>query len=205
MTQIAHLAATLFRKAAGGRTIVAIAGPPGAGKSTFAEALQALLPQGEAAIVPMDGFHYDNAVLEARGLSARKGAPETFDFEGLRTLLERLRRSDGDVAVPLFDRTADLTRAAASIVPADARFILVEGNYLLLDESPWYGLRALFDHTVFLDVPREELERRLVQRWLDHGLDADAARQRALGNDIPNAVRVAAGSFQADTVIGREG
>jgi pantothenate kinase len=202
MSEIAHLAATLFRKAAGRkRLVVAIAGAPGSGKSTFAEALMPLLPEGTAVTVPMDGFHYDNAVLDARGLRARKGAPETFDFDGLRHLLERLRRADADVTVPLFDRKADLARAGATVVPADARFVLVEGNYLLLDESPWYGLGPLFDFSVWLDVPMQELERRLVQRWLDHGHDADKARTRVFSNDLPNAERVLAARRQADETI----
>ena len=202
MSEIAHLAALLFRKAAGGkRLIVAIAGPPGAGKSTFADALLPLLPEGSAAVVPMDGFHYDNAVLQARGMTERKGAPESFDFDGLRHLLERLRKADADVAVPLFDREADLARAGAAVVARDVRFVLVEGNYLLMDESPWYGLVNLFDHTVYLDVPRAELERRLVQRWLDHGLSPDAARARAAGNDLPNAERVMRQRRTPDTVL----
>jgi pantothenate kinase len=202
MSDIAHLAATLFRKATGKkRLIVAIAGPPGAGKSTFAEALKPLLPEGAAAIVPMDGFHFDNAVLEQKGLLQRKGAPETFDFDGLRHILERLRAGGADVAVPLFDREADFARAGALVVPADARFVLVEGNYLLLDESPWYGLGPLLDHSVYLEVAADELERRLVQRWVDHGMTLDAARQRALSNDIPNARRVGSARRQPDTVI----
>jgi pantothenate kinase len=202
MTQIAHLAATLFRKAAGRkRLVVAIAGPPGAGKSAFAEALLPLLPEGSAAIVPMDGFHYDNAVLDGLGLRLRKGAPETFDFDGLRHLLERLRKGDADVAVPRFDRAADMARAGAAIVGADARFVFVEGNYLLLDESPWYGLAPLFDYTVWLDVPRGELERRLLQRWLDHGLSREDAQRRTFSNDLPNAERVLARRRAADTVI----
>ena len=202
MSEIAHLAATLFRKAAGrSRLMVAVAGPPGAGKSTFAAALAPLLPEGQAAIVPMDGFHYDNAVLDARGLRARKGAPETFDFDGFRHLLERLRKADAEVAVPLFDRPADLARAGAELVPAGKKFVLVEGNYLLLDESPWYGLGPLFDFTVWLDVAPAELERRLLQRWLDHGLSAEEARARALANDLPNAERVMARRRLADVVI----
>lgn len=202
MSELAHLAATLFRKASGrNRLIVAIAGPPGAGKSTLAEALLPLLPEGSAAIVPMDGFHYDNAILDARALRPRKGSPESFDFDGLRHLLERLKRGDAEIAVPIFDRTADLSRAGASIIAADTRFILVEGNYLLLDESPWYGLSPLFDHTVWIDVPRQELERRLVQRWLDHDHGQEAALARARSNDLPNADRVSANRRQADTTI----
>ena len=202
MSEIAHLAATLFRKAsARKRLMVAIAGPPGAGKSAFAEALLPLLPEGSAAVVPMDGFHYDNAILEARGLRHRKGAPETFDFEGFRHLLERLRKADSDVAVPLFDRTADVSRGSAAVVPADARFVLTEGNYLLLDESPWYGLGPLFDLSVWLEVPSAELEKRLVQRWLDRGETAEAARRRAFSNDMPNAERIIASQRQADVTI----
>ncbi|TKT82418.1 nucleoside triphosphate hydrolase [Aquamicrobium sp. LC103] len=202
MSEIAHLAATLFRMASGrDRVVVAIAGPPGAGKSTFAEALLALLPENSAAIVPMDGFHYDNAVLETRGLRARKGAPETFDFEGFRALLERLRKGGGEVAVPVFDRGSDLARAGGSIVGADTKYILVEGNYLLLDESPWYGLAPLFDYSVYLDVPRPELEKRLIQRWLDHDHTPEAARERAMSNDIPNAERVIARRRSVDIVI----
>lgn len=202
MTEIAHLAATLFRKAAGKkRLIVAIAGPPGAGKSAFAEALLPLLPEGSAATVPMDGFHYDNAVLDRLGLRERKGAPETFDFDGLRHMLERLRKADADVAVPLFDRKADTARAGAAIVGVETKFVLVEGNYLLLDESPWYGLAPLIDHAVWLDVPRNELERRLVRRWLDHGLSREDAQRRALANDLPNAERVLARRREPDSVI----
>jgi pantothenate kinase len=202
MTDIGHIAATLFRKGAGRqRVMVAIAGPPGAGKSALSEKLLPLLPEGAAAIVAMDGFHYDNAILEARGLMQRKGAPETFDFAGFRHLLERLRAADDEVAVPLFDRAADLARANAAIVVPEAKFILVEGNYLLLEEGPWYGLAPLFDFSVFIDVPRGELARRLVQRWVDHGLTPEAARERAFSNDMANVERVMAARREADLVF----
>ncbi len=184
-----------------GRFILAVAGAPGAGKSTLAAALVADLGSG-ARLVPMDGFHLDNAVLDARGLRARKGAPETFDAPGFLALMARLRAGDGaEIAIPVFDRAADLSRAGADVVTPVDRILVVEGNYLLLDQAPWDGLEGVFDLTVFLDVPEAELERRLVQRWIDHGLDADAARARALSNDIPNARRVVAKSRPADIVI----
>lgn len=202
MSQIAHLAATLFRKAAGRkRLMVAIAGPPAAGKSALAEALAPLLPPDSAAVVPMDGFHYDDAVLAARGLSSRKGAPETFDFDGLRHLLERLRNADAEVAVPLFDRQIEISRAGAKIVPAEAKFILVEGNYLLLDESPWDQLSPLFDISVWVEAPRAELEQRLMQRWHEHGRTPEAARAWISGNDLPNIERVLARRRPADVTI----
>lgn len=205
MSRTGDIAAAIFKSAAGRRrTLVAIAGPPGAGKSALAEQLVPLLPEGSAAVVSMDGFHYDDAVLEARGALARKGAPETFDFDGFRHLLERLGRADAEVAVPVFDRSIEIARAGAAIVPAEARFVLVEGNYLLLDESPWYGLGPLFDMSIYLDVPRPELERRLVKRWLDHGHAEEPARKKVRTNDLPNAERVAANRRKADFVVGPE-
>ncbi|TIT54219.1 MAG: nucleoside/nucleotide kinase family protein, partial [Mesorhizobium sp.] len=82
-------------------------------------------------------FHFDDIVLERRGLRARKGAPDTFDFGGFETLLKRIRAGEPDIAIPVFDRSMELSRAAAAIVDAETKFILVEGNYLLLDEEPW--------------------------------------------------------------------
>lgn len=200
MSEIAHLAATLFKRAARAhRVVVAIAGPPGSGKSTVAEQLAMLLPEGAAAVVPMDGFHFDDRVLQARGLAARKGAPETFDFGGFEALLKRLRAAEPDVAIPVFDRTMELSRAGAAVVGEEVRFVLVEGNYLLLDEAPWSRLAPLFDLSVFLDVPREELERRLRQRWRD--LDRPDGDDWVTTNDMPNVDRVLSRRRPADIVV----
>ena len=200
----AGLFATIMARASGrDRLIVAIAGAPGSGKSTLAERLrEKIVASGErVAVVPMDGFHFDDRVLVARGLLTRKGAPETFDVAGFRHLMLRLRAREADVAIPVFDRSIEIARAGAAIVPAETRIILAEGNYLLLDEAPWDSLAGDFDLTVWLDVPVDELERRLVRRWLDHGFAPDKARDKALSNDIPNARRVAAGSRKADFTL----
>ncbi|MER8576024.1 nucleoside triphosphate hydrolase [Mesorhizobium sp. M1338] len=203
MSEIAHLAATIFKRAGrASRFIVAIAGPPGAGKSTLSARLHDLLPEGAAEVVPMDGFHYDDAVLEQRGLRARKGAPETFDFAGFEALLKRIRAGESDIAIPVFDRGMELSRAAASIIPTETKFILVEGNYLLLDEEPWSRLAPLFDFSIFVDVPRDELERRLLERWHGHGRSDEDARAWIASNDMPNIDRVIARRRAADLVIG---
>jgi len=182
-----------------GRFLTALAGPPGAGKSTLAEAVVTALGSG-ARVVPMDGFHYDDAVLNARGLRARKGAPETFDVQGFLTLIRRLRDED-EVAIPVFDRERELSRAAADVVgPAD-RFLVVEGNYLLLQEGPWQALHHAFDLTVWIDVPETELDRRLMQRWLHHGKTPEQARAWIDGNDMPNIRRTIAGSRPADVAV----
>ena len=181
-----------------GRLLVAIAGPPGAGKSTLAEDLADQI-EG-AVVVPMDGFHLDNRVLEARGLLPRKGAPETFDAVGFAVLVSRLRGED-EVVIPVFDRSRDIAVAGARVIGPEARVLLIEGNYLLLDEAPWRDLSRHWDVTIGIEVPVEVLEARLIQRWRDHGLDEDAARVRALGNDIPNARRVVAGSMVPDVAV----
>jgi pantothenate kinase len=202
MSEIATIAATIFKRAARGkRFIVAIAGAPGAGKSTISEQLRDLLPEGSAVVVPMDGFHFDDVVLHQRGLRSRKGAPETFDYAGFEALLRRIRAIEPEIAIPVFDRSMELSRAGASIIGADVKFILVEGNYLLLDEVPWSGLAPLFDFGIFIDVAREELERRLLQRWHEHGKSDEDARAWVASNDMPNVDRVLKRRRAADLMI----
>ncbi|MBV0910879.1 nucleoside triphosphate hydrolase [Rhodobacteraceae bacterium ASV31] len=184
------------------RLRIAVSGPPGSGKSTLAEALVACLNREaeQAVLVPMDGFHLDNRVLDARGLRARKGAPETFDAHGFLTLIQRLG-SEADVIAPVFDRVRDIAIAGAQVIAPAHRIAVVEGNYLLLNDAPWSGLRPLWDLSVALDVPMPVLEDRLIRRWQAHGHSADAARARAMGNDIPNARRIVAHSAPADVTL----
>jgi pantothenate kinase len=202
MSEIASIAAAIFKHAGKSkRFVVAIAGAPGSGKSTLSANLLGLFPEGSAVVVPMDGFHYDDAILTKKELLPRKGAPETFDYAGFETLIRRIRAADQEVAIPVFDRTMELSRAAASIIGPDVKFVLVEGNYLLLDEAPWAGLSSLFDYSIFVEVERTELERRLIERWLDHDHTEDQARQRVKSNDLPNADRVLARRRAADMVM----
>jgi len=204
MTGIGAIAETIRAKAAGAeRFMVAIAGAPGSGKSTLAENLRDALKAvgGAAIVVPMDGFHLDDAILNARGHRSRKGAPFTFDVAGFEILLKRIRAGEPDIAIPVFDRKMELSRAAADIVDTRARIVLVEGNYLLLRKPPWNRLRELFDFSIFLNVPRDELERRLIRRWLDHGFDMAYAKNWIASNDMPNIVEVMENSAAADLTI----
>lgn len=189
----------------GPRALIAITGAPGAGKShlarELASALQARYPGGTA-IVQMDAFHYDDAILQARGLQHRKGAPETFDVAGLAHLLGRLSaEAPEEIAIPVFDRTLELSRAGAAIVPAKARYILIEGNYLLLTRAPWRDLARFFDLSIRLDTPEPLRRTRLHRRWHDQNLAGDEIARRIDTNDLPNGRIVAQESRAADLLV----
>lgn len=172
------------------RTIVAVAGPPGSGKSTFAskatDYLNASEP-GRAEILPMDGFHYDNRVLEETGRLPNKGAPDTFDVDGLEVMLCRLKENfSGRVAIPVFDRDLEVARAGARLIGHSTRVVMVEGNYLLCNVDPWSRLQQHFDLTIMIEVPEDVLRERLRARWVSYGLDEDAILWKLDGNDLPN-------------------
>jgi len=187
------------------RLVFGIAGAPGSGKSTLAGQLATALEKSvcerfeAVAVVPMDGYHLDNTVLDQYGTRAVKGSPQTFDVSGFLSLLQRIRVYSNDVIyIPVFDREADLARNATQRVGPEHSIVLVEGNYLLLQRPGWCDIKALLDYSLMLDVPQAELEKRLIQRWLDHGHSEQDATARAMGNDIPNAHIVLQESQAAD-------
>ena len=188
-----------------GRRIVAIAGAPASGKSTCADRLVAALNAdvpGLASVLPMDGYHFDDAVLNARGLRSRKGSPETFDVPALRFMLERLKGdAEDEVAVPVFDRDLEISRAAARIITRSTRTIVVEGNYLLLNHAPWTALQPFFDVTVRISVTRDVRRDRLIRRWDAYGLPAEEVRMKVEANDLPNGDLVESQSVAAQFLI----
>lgn len=181
------------------RTLLALAGGPGAGKSTAAARLLLDADRADvsAVVVPMDGFHLAHSVLERRSMTEVKGAPETFDAHGFIALVERIhaqRPGDPTIWAPEFRREIEDAVAGAIEVPADAQLVIVEGNYVLLDEEPWARLAPLFDVAWLLEPSEEHRVSRLVARHEAYGSDADEARRRALGSDQTNAERVQAKS-----------
>ncbi|MFF8467691.1 nucleoside/nucleotide kinase family protein [Streptomyces griseus] len=186
----------------GGRRVLGIAGPPGAGKSTLAERLAAEL-DGRAALVPMDGFHLAAAELDRLGRAERKGAPDTFDAAGYVALLRRLRAPDPlhTVYAPAFDRSLEEPVAGALPVPPAVPLVVTEGNYLLLDDGPWAPVRTLLDEVWFLEPDPEARVRRLVDRHVRHGRPRRRAEEWVARSDEANARLVERGRDRADLIV----
>ena len=198
---LASLVARARRLAVRGeRRILGIAGPPGAGKSTLAEAVIEALA-GDAVLVPMDGFHLPNETLVTLGLRDVKGAPPTFDAVAFVDLLRRLRlaRPAGERA-PVFRRDLDRSVADAIEIPARVPLVVTEGNYLLLDDGPWAEVRDLLDEAWYLAADERRVDR-LIARHVDHGRTPTDARSWVLRSDEANAALVARTRERADLVI----
>lgn len=182
-----------------GRTLLGITGAPGAGKSNLAAAIAAAVPG--TVVVPMDGFHRTTADLLRRGWVAERGTPRTFDADAYVTLLRELRRG-ATVDAPAFDRSREEPVPGAIPVPASARLVVTEGNYLLLDTPPWRDVRALLDEIWFVQTPEPVRLERLVTRHVEFGRTREEAWRRATeGSDADNAGLVAATRARADLVV----
>lgn len=188
--------------ASGTRRMVGLVGAPGAGKSTLAQVLASQWP-AHIQVVPMDGFHLANVELERLGRKQRKGAPDTFDAFGFVALLKRLRTQADDEVIyaPSYERTLEEGVAGAIAVHAKTPLLVVEGNYLLLDDSPWNQVQALLDETWFVDVPQDLRVGRLTQRHQQFGRSAQDAADWVQHTDEPNARRIEAAKAKADVMF----
>ena len=186
----------------GERRILGLVGAPGAGKSTLAHALAQQWPNA-IQVVPMDGFHLANIELERLGRKQRKGAPDTFDAFGFIALLKRLRVQNANEVVyaPSYERTLEEGVAGAIDLQPSTPLIVVEGNYLLLSDSPWNQVQALLDETWFVDVPQDLRIGRLTQRHQQFGRDAKDAADWVQHTDEPNARRIEAERAKADVMF----
>ena len=189
-------------QAAGRRCLVGLTGPPGSGKSTLAAHLaRSLWPFPP--VVPVDGFHLAQAVIDAKGLGDRKGSPETFDAWGFVNLVTRIASPADETVVyaPRFDRSIEEPIAEAiPLRPADG-LVIVEGNYLLLGESPWAQIRPALDLCVYLEVEDAIRIRRLVERHMQYGRTRTEAERFVRNSDEKNAQLVKPTRNRADFIV----
>ncbi|MBT2534340.1 nucleoside/nucleotide kinase family protein [Arthrobacter sp. ISL-48] len=186
----------------GSRLVLGLCGAPGAGKSTFAEQLAAGLGGDNAVVVPMDGFHLGHDVIKDSPKLHRKGAIDTFDVSGYRSLLQRIRAREEDVVyAPAYRRGLEEPIAASIAVPKDVPVVITEGNYLLAPELAWLAVRAELDEVWFLETPDELRLKRLVDRHVRFGKALSQAVEWVRGTDEPNAEFIRTTRNSADLII----
>jgi pantothenate kinase len=207
MSDVTREVIDLTFSAGGRRMVLGLAGPPGAGKSTLAEAIvtaaRAAVAHDWAACLPMDGYHLSNAQLKRLGLLDRKGAPATFDADGYAAMLARVAADGGrDIYAPDYDRTVHHEPIAARLViPGAARLVVTEGNYLAVDAAQWRPARPYIDHLWYVEAPDQVRRERLVGRQLAGGRDERGARDWVERSDWPNGELVKLSRRNADRVI----
>ena len=177
MSEIASIAATIFKRAGKARRfMVAIAGPPGSGKSTLAENLHEVLPEGASAMVPMDGFHFDGQDSRPTRPALAQGCAGNVRLCRLRSASEAYPFGGAghrDSGFRPYDRTLagrrGNNRRRHQVHPCRGQ--LSPARRGAVDGSD----RALRFHD--LHQPSAiELERRLLERWHEHGKSDDEAR-----------------------------
>ncbi|OHW99077.1 phosphoribulokinase uridine kinase [Colletotrichum incanum] len=186
------------------RLIVAIAGPPGSGKTTIAQRVVSAInstpePHPKSIVVSADGFHLPlktpNTLPNAAEAIARRGAPWTFDGQGVVDLVRQLRASAGlePVLVPTFDHKLKDPVPRGLTIGVDVEVCIVEGNYLLADEEPWGQIEALVDDRWLVRVEPTLARDRVAARHVAAGIEdtMEKALFRAQSNDMVNGEFIA--------------
>lgn len=187
------------QKQKGKRILAMMAAPPGAGKSTLAGFLEKLShdrPElSGVQAIGMDGFHRRQEYLLSHDtwrdgkrfpMVEIKGAPVTFDLERLTDRVKKIAAGE-TCGWPVYDRL--LHNPVENALKVDSDIVLLEGNYLLLDEEGWRDLPSLADYTIFLSANEDMLRTRLIERKIKTGVEEAAAVRFVDFSDMPN-VRV---------------
>ena len=182
-----------LRRQKDGRLVAFLAAPPAVGKSTLGAFIEMLSRESgipfSLQALGMDGFHHHQEYILSHTVMRNgvevpmktvKGAPESFDLEKLRNMLDRVRRED--VKWPFYDRR--LHDVVDDMIPVTGDILLIEGNWLLLDEPGWNELDC--DYSLFIGAEEAQLRDRLIERKMRGGLSREAAEAFYDACDGPN-------------------
>jgi pantothenate kinase len=177
--------------------ILGIIGPPGSGKSTLSADLSRHLTAHHV-VIPMDGFHYPQARLVELGRRDRMGAPDTFDTAALAAKLRLAATRTQPVDFPSFDRRIEEPVEDQILVDPSHDLIVLEGNYLLLDDEHWSPIGELLDLSIYVDIPDDIRLERLITRHCDFGKSLEDATEWVHRVDEANAKVIAESASRAD-------
>jgi type I pantothenate kinase len=156
--------------------VIGVAGSVAVGKSTFARILRALLSRWPAHprvdLVTTDGFLLPNRILEARGLLARKGFPESYDIRTLIQFMADVKAARGAVHAPVYSHQAyDIVPGEFQVVDRPD-IVIVEGLNVLHTGDGQPGRQArvfvsdFFDFSIYIDAEERDIERWYVSRFM---------------------------------------
>lgn len=198
---------TTMKKSNKERLLVYLVASPGVGKSTLASFLEFLSRNNEYTqelqAIGLDGFHYhqeyiknNKAIVEGNEvpMAEVKGCPETFDLYKLKSKIKALKNQS--VRWPTYDRSLHDVVEDQILVTKD--IVLIEGNWLLLDEDGWRELKEYCDYSIFIKAEETMLKDRLIQRKIKGGLSEEAAVNFYVKSDSKNVKRVLNNSQKAD-------
>lgn len=197
------------------RIIIALSGPPGSGKSTIAatvvKRLNSLYTESFAITVPMDGFHYPKKYLDTlpnrTEAYARRGAHWTFDAKGVvdlvKTLHDSKTNSKGTIRAPQFDHLVGDPIENAICISPEISVIILEGNYLAYNVSPWSEICNYVDDIWFVEVDPKIARNRIAKRHIESGIEKtwEDAIRRVENNDLPNGADVRAHLIKPNVIV----
>ena len=199
-----------FQKEKKRRLLVFLAAPPAVGKSTLASVLAHLSRVDEQLCeiqdIGLDGFQYPQRYLDSHTmlkdgiripLRDVKGCPETFDIKKLTEALRIIR--DQYITWPVYDR--NLHDVFEDQIQISKDILLLEGNWLLLQEEGWKELKQFCDYSIFIQAEEDMLKQRLIERKIQGGLSRSEAIAFYERSDGRNVSRVLQHSMQADLTL----
>lgn len=199
---------TRMQKELGKRVLVMLAAPPGTGKSTLCEYLKVLSEHTEGIkpiqVIGMDGFHRYQDYLTTHTtirdgkeilMVKIKGAPVTFDLDLLQERIIEVAQGK-KVGWPVYNRMTHNPSENALTITGD--IIILEGNYLLLQDNGWENLRQYADYTIRISADENDLRKRLIDRKVKSGTPYEDAVSFVDSSDLYNARICLECSMKAD-------
>lgn len=182
----------------------------GAGKTTLSLLMQLLAKlyfNYDLQVLGIDGFHYHNDYLNSHYdengtlLKDIKGNQITFDVE---KMYQKLNDSmTKDVFWPLYDR--GIHDPIEDAIKVDRKLIILEGNYLLLNDPKWLRLQKFCDYSIMLDVDDVILKERLINRKHKGGLSLEDSKKWYQQVDRVNVETIKNNSIESDCLISYDG